>query len=168
MSSCSADDDVISTFGRFIEACYGLERWAGRALEAQHGLPHVWYELLLRLSRSADGQLMMSTLGGQLALTSGGVTRLVDRMAAAGLVERRPCPIDRRRTFAAITPAGQARLAEATLTHAANLRRAFAVLDDHDRVALDRMLGLLRTATIEGSRATGSESTDPGPCAVRQ
>ena len=38
----------------------------------------------------------MSQLADQVALTSGGITRLLDRMTAAGLVQRVPCPTDRR------------------------------------------------------------------------
>ena len=55
----------------------------------------------------------MGALAQQVALTTGGVTRLVDRMISAGLVERVPCPTDRRVLFAALTPAGEAKLDEA-------------------------------------------------------
>jgi len=49
----------------------------------------------------------MSALADQTALTGGGVTRLNDRMITAGLVQRDPCPTDRRISYAALTPAGR-------------------------------------------------------------
>src|SRR3712207_2664207 len=107
------DGDLVSTFGRLLEATGRLERLVGRRLGAEVGLPHAWFEVLVRLHRSDDGRLTMGALAGQVALTSGGITRLVDRMAAAGLVERRPGPTDRRTAYAVITANGGRRLEEA-------------------------------------------------------
>ena len=55
-----------------------------------------------------EGRLTMSRLSTDVALTTGGVTRLVDRMAEAGLVSRQNCPNDRRSIHVVLTPAGQA------------------------------------------------------------
>jgi uncharacterized membrane protein len=53
-------------------------------------------ETLIRLGRSPGRQLRQVELSRQLSLTTGGVTRMVDRLEAAGLVRRTPCPDDRR------------------------------------------------------------------------
>jgi MarR family 2-MHQ and catechol resistance regulon transcriptional repressor len=142
----TTDDALISTFGRLLEVQGRLERRLGADLEARFGLPHAWFELLVRLARSDGGQLTMSGLADQVALTSGGITRLVGRMATAGLVERRPCPTDRRVAYAGITAAGRERLAEAAVAHAANLRAVFAEFSATDHTTLDALLDRLHAA----------------------
>ena len=139
-----ADDALVSTFGRLLEATHGLERTLGRDLETSRHLPLTWFEVLLRLSRSPGGELTMGELSEQLALTSGGVTRLVDRISAAGYVERRPCATDRRVQFTAITPAGRAALTPALRTHTAALRDVFAGFSATDLSRLDTLLDRLR------------------------
>jgi MarR family 2-MHQ and catechol resistance regulon transcriptional repressor len=138
------DDALITTFGRLLEVQSRLERRLGADLEARCNLPHAWFEVLLRLGRSADDRLTMGSLAEQISLTTGGVTRLVDRMQAAGYVERVPCPTDRRVSYAALTATGRAKLDEAARVHAANLRAVFARFDDDDRSRLDALLDRLR------------------------
>ena len=52
----------------------------------------------------------MGSLAEDVSLTTGGVTRLVDRMEAAGYVERVPCSTDRRVSYAGLTDRGRAKL----------------------------------------------------------
>ena len=139
-----ADDALVSTFGRLLEATHGLERTLGRDLEASRHLPLTWFEVLLRLSRSPRGELTMGELGRQIALTSGGVTRLVDRIAEAGYVQRRPCKDDRRVQYVVLTAAGRAALAPALDEHTVALRRAFAGFSAAELRALDSALDRLR------------------------
>lgn len=141
------DDALITTFGRLVEAQSRLERRLGADLEARCNLPLAWFEVLVRLGRSEARQLTMGSLAEQVSLTTGGVTRLVDRLEAAGLVQRTPCPSDRRVSYATLTEAGQAKLDEAAEIHAANLRAVFATFDDDERTALDALLDRLRTVT---------------------
>ena len=107
--SAAVDHQLVTTFGRLVEAYSALERELGAALERECGVPHTWFEVMLRIARSPGG-LTLGALADQIALTSGGVTRLLDRMTAAGLVERVPSPTDRRISFAALTAAGRRRL----------------------------------------------------------
>jgi MarR family transcriptional regulator, 2-MHQ and catechol-resistance regulon repressor len=138
------DDALITTFGRLLEVQSRLERRLGADLEARCNLPHAWFEVLLRLGRSEDDRLTMGSLAEQISLTTGGVTRLVDRMQAAGYVERLPCPTDRRVSYAALTDAGRAKLDEAAHVHGANLRAVLAAFSDADRSRLDALLDRLR------------------------
>jgi MarR family transcriptional regulator, 2-MHQ and catechol-resistance regulon repressor len=138
------DDALITTFGRLLEVQSRLERRLGADLEARCNLPHAWFEVLLRLGRSEDDRLTMGSLAEQISLTTGGVTRLVDRMQAAGYVERLPCPTDRRVSYAALTHAGRAKLDEAARVHGTNLRAVFAAFSDADRSRLDALLDRLR------------------------
>jgi DNA-binding MarR family transcriptional regulator len=138
------DDPLVTTFGRLLEATHRLEDRLGRELAASDDLPLTWFEVLLRLSRSPDGRLTMGELSDQLTLTTGGVTRLIDRMADAGHVERQPCPTDRRVLYAAVTPAGKAALAPALRSHTAALREVFAGFSATDLTRLDTLLDRLR------------------------
>lgn len=139
-----ADDRLVTTFGRLLEAHSLLSRRAGRSLERECGIPHAWFEVLLRISRAEGGQVSMGSLAQQVALTSGGITRLLDRMIDAGLVRRVPCPTDRRVLFAALTDQGQAKLAQALVVHAADLRDAFHGFTGADLDTLDGLLDRLR------------------------
>ena len=114
-------DEGISAFGRLLEVTTRLERRLGRSLEEECALPHAWFEVLLRLARSPERRMAIGELGRQVLLTSGGITRLVDRMADAGLVTREPCPADRRVQWVRATPEGLDRLAVAAAVHAANV-----------------------------------------------
>jgi DNA-binding MarR family transcriptional regulator len=138
------DDALITTFGRLVEAHSHLGKRLGRSLEQQAGVPQAWFEVLLRVSRSEGGQVRMSALAQQVALTSGGVTKLIDRMIDAGLVERIPCATDRRVQFAALTPRGTDALDRAARVHAADLRQVFAGFTQQDLDALDGLLDRLR------------------------
>jgi MarR family transcriptional regulator, 2-MHQ and catechol-resistance regulon repressor len=138
------DDELISTFGRLLEATTRLEQRLDRSLESECGIALAWFEVLLRLSRAEDAQLSMGALAEQVALTTGGITRLLDRMIRAGLVERRPCPTDRRVSFAGLTPAGRDKLDQAATVHARDLREHFTTYSVEDRRTLDRLLDRLR------------------------
>ena len=141
------DDPLITTFGRLVEAYSSLDRRLGRSLEESCGIPHTWFEVLLRLVRADGARLSMSALAGQVALTTGGVTRLLNRMIEAGYVERRPCPTDRRVAFAALTPAGREKVEEAAAVHSRDLEEVFAGFATEDRRSLDELLDRLRVGS---------------------
>jgi DNA-binding MarR family transcriptional regulator len=94
-------------------------------LLAAHDLPLSSYEVLLFLDDAPDGRMRMSELAESVLLSRSGVTRLVDRLEADGLIERVSCDTDRRGLHAAITREGRVRLAEARPTHRAGVRRQF-------------------------------------------
>lgn len=144
------DDDLITTFGRLVEAQSHLGKQLGRSLEREAGIGHAWFEVLLRASRAGRGQLTLSALAQQVVLTTGGITKLVDRMADAGLVERVPCATDRRVTFVALTGKGDATLQQAAEVHARNLHDVFAGFTAADLSRLDELLDRLRTAELDG------------------
>lgn len=139
-----ADDRLVTTFGRLVEAHATVGRRTGTSLERECGIPQPWFEVLLRISRADGGQVSMGSLAKQVALTSGGITRLLDRMIDAGLVQRVPCPTDRRVLFAALTPQGQDKLAQALVVHTADLRDAFHGFTRSDLDTLDGLLDRLR------------------------
>jgi MarR family 2-MHQ and catechol resistance regulon transcriptional repressor len=119
------DDDRITSYGLMVEASRRLQRTFERTLRETHGLSTVAFEALLRIGRSEGRQMSMSDLGAQMVLTSGGVTRLVDRLEGAGLVERHRCAEDRRVQWAQLTERGLELAEAATRTHLADLEDHF-------------------------------------------
>ena len=67
-----------------------------------------WYDVLWVLESSEHGQLRMADLAKEAVVSRSNVTRLVDRLEKAGLVERADCPSDGRGTTCAITAKGRA------------------------------------------------------------
>jgi len=94
-------------------------------LVAQHGLTINDYEALLHLARAEDGRMRRVDLAELLILTASGVTRLLDGLEAAGLVERASCDSDRRVTYAVLTEAGRTKLRQASKSHVADIRAYF-------------------------------------------
>jgi DNA-binding MarR family transcriptional regulator len=92
-------------------------------LQAEHALPLSSFDVLVQLAFAPGGQLRMSDLAEAVVLSASGLTRLVDRLAAQGLLERRRCTADTRVVYAHITEAGLALLAEAMPTHIDGVRR---------------------------------------------
>jgi DNA-binding MarR family transcriptional regulator len=93
-----------------------LERLDAELSEA-HGLTLADYEILVWLSEAPRGGLRMAQLADRALVSRSRLTYRVDRLVAEGLVERRPCPSDRRGSLAVLTPTGRRRLDRAALTH---------------------------------------------------
>lgn len=104
-------------------------------LTAAHHLPLRSYEVLLVLDGAPQHRLRMSDLSRSALLSASGVSRLVDRLEAEGLVERRRCDSDGRGFFAVLTEAGRVKLSEARPTHLAGIRRLFLQHFDGDELA---------------------------------
>ncbi|MCF1592691.1 MarR family winged helix-turn-helix transcriptional regulator [Streptomyces muensis] len=130
----AANNALVLAFGRLQGAANRLEYILGRALERECGISHLMYEVLLILGRAEGAGLSMRSLAQEQVLTTGGVTRLVDRMEAAGLVERTEDPGDRRGRLVRLTPLGEETTVRASLLHVENIRRYFlAPLPPEDR-----------------------------------
>jgi DNA-binding MarR family transcriptional regulator len=139
------EDDRIRAFGLLHEAHRRLDRTFNDSLETSCGISGPFFEVLLRIGRSPGGRLNMTELTCQLGLTSGGTTRLVDRVVTAGLVERESCPTDRRVQWVVLTDAGASKLDEALAIHVEDLQREFFDrLDANEIVVLERALDKLR------------------------
>lgn len=122
----AAEDGLVVTFGRLLGVANRLEYLVGRTLEQDCGISHLMYEVLLILGRAGEPGLAMSAIGRAQVLTTGGVTRLIDRMEAAGLVERADDPDDRRGRLVRLTTVGEQTAVRASRLHRDNLQRLFA------------------------------------------
>ena len=147
----SALDDVrITEFGLLVEATRRLTRIVETSLRDHHGLTGVEFEAMIRIGRSPDRQMSMSDLANQMVLTSGGITRLVDRLAADDYVDRLSCPSDRRVQWAHLTDAGVEAVSQALKTHLADLDdHFFSVMSPEERAITIPVLDRLRTTCSE-------------------
>jgi MarR family transcriptional regulator, 2-MHQ and catechol-resistance regulon repressor len=132
------DDDRIRLMSLVVRTHRRLTENLGRELEQNVGIPLVFFDVLIHVGGAPESRLTMSRLSTDVALTTGGVTRLVDRMVEAGLVARENCPSDRRSIYVVLTPSGQAVLERAVAEHIAGIdRHLVAHLSDGDRAALE-------------------------------
>ncbi|HEX5994961.1 MAG TPA: MarR family transcriptional regulator [Jiangellales bacterium] len=86
-------------------------------LQSKHNLPLAWYDVLVRLVEADKHRLRMSELADRVMLSPSGLTRLVDRLVAEGLVRRAHAEQDGRGFYAVLTDEGYQRLREASGTH---------------------------------------------------
>jgi DNA-binding MarR family transcriptional regulator len=108
---------------------------------ARHGLQPGWFDLLAALRRAgAPYALTPTQLLRTLMLSSGGMTKRLDRLADAGLIERRPDPNDRRGTLVRLTNHGKATIDTLLPVHLANEQRLLAPLSPAQQRTLDQLL----------------------------
>jgi DNA-binding MarR family transcriptional regulator len=88
--------------------------------------PLPWYEVLSAIAESPEQRMRMGDLAETLVITRGGLTKLVDRLVEAGLLERTVCETDRRVSYATLLPAGQSLLAEMHPVIVGELELAFS------------------------------------------
>jgi DNA-binding MarR family transcriptional regulator len=100
-------------------ACAALERELGE----RHGLGVSDFEVLERLAESDGRKFRAQDLAEAVHLSQSALSRLVDRLARHGLVERCGCDVDRRGIYVVLTETGERRHAEAVPTHRGVLAR---------------------------------------------
>ena len=144
----SRHDPRLGAWRAFLRAHARLVRDLERELQAEQGMALTDYDVLVQLSAADERRLRMSELADQLLLSRSGVTRLVDRLVAEGLVERVTCESDRRGQWASLTDSGYERLRRASPTHLRGVAEHFRDrLPPDDLAALGRMLDRVVTET---------------------
>jgi DNA-binding MarR family transcriptional regulator len=114
-----------------------LTRQLDAELIAAHGLSISGFEVLWRVAAAPDGHLRMTDLAELVLLSPSGLSRLVDRLEAEGMIERVACPTDGRAINATITEVGRRRLEESQATHFEGIRRRF--LAHFDEAEIDQL-----------------------------
>jgi DNA-binding MarR family transcriptional regulator len=121
-----------------------------RDLTAARHIPLTWYDVLVALSEAPDGRLRLHELADRVVLSRSGLTRLVDRLEAAGLLRREACPTDRRGAFAVLTPEGTVALRRTWPTYARGIAKHFARhLSADEAAAIAATLGRVRDGVEE-------------------
>ena len=131
-----------------------------KALESEltedQGLSLTWYDVLIHLSEASESRLQHQALAGSLLLSRSGVTRLVDRMAKAGLVRREASPEDRRASYVVMTPQGRYALDRASAGHVRGIVQHFTrYLDSEDASALQKFFSRVLQGEPKKGRQIG-------------
>ncbi|MET8231251.1 MarR family transcriptional regulator [Micromonospora sp. NPDC005298] len=115
--------DEQRTWRAYLTASRALMDTLDRELQRDAGMPHAYYEILVRLSEAPGRQLRMSDLAEAAGSSRSRLSHAVARLEAAGWVRREECPTDRRGQIAVLTDDGFATLAAAAPGHVEGVRR---------------------------------------------
>ena len=153
----TADDPRLAPWRAFLEAHARVSRRLDEDLRAEHDLSLAEYDALLNIAQAPGRRLRMRQLSDRVILSKSGVTRLIDRLVADGLVERSACLADARGAEAVLTESGLARLRQASRTHLRGINEHFL-----------EPLGDADVTVIEAAMRAVAVSAGPGsapPCA---
>lgn len=142
----------------YLQSHASILRELDAELVAAHGMTTRDYEVLLYLAQAPDRMLPMSALATSTMLTRSGITRLVDGLVRAELIERVSCSKDARVSYAQLTDLGYEKLRQAGCTHIASIHRLFLQHFSPEEIdQLASLLGRLPGTGYEGSCSVGSE-----------
>jgi DNA-binding MarR family transcriptional regulator len=116
------DADEQKTWRAFIEATQLLLDQLDRELQRDGGMPHAYYEILVRLSEQPDRAMRMSELAERSLSSRSRLSHAVARLEESGWVRRESCPTDKRGSIAVLTDDGFAALAAAAPGHVEGVR----------------------------------------------
>lgn len=129
------DDPRVEGWGVLLEAQMAVNRKLAADITRETGWPMSWFEVLLRLARSPGHRMRMSDLADAVSFSTGGFTRLADRIEHAGLARREVCASDRRSSFVVLTDLGLVEIRRAVEVHVRGLEEYYFGLLDPQRVA---------------------------------
>ncbi|MBD0291640.1 MAG: winged helix-turn-helix transcriptional regulator [Thermoleophilia bacterium] len=148
---------AVRAWTRLLRAYASTTRLLSATLHAEHGLTINDYEALLILSRAERRRMKRVDLARRLVLTPSGVTRLLEGLEAAGLVERVACEADLRVVYAQLTDAGLARLRAASCSHVGSIRALFEeALGEREVEELSELLAKLPGAVAGDESCTAA------------
>ena len=126
----------LSVWRVFLECGYALIDILDAELQAEGAMTLRWYDVLVNLEE-AERPVRMNELASRILASKSGLTRVIDRMEEAGLVERQRPPQDRRAIDVVMTPEGLQALRAARVVHRRGIYEHFARhLDDRHFAAL--------------------------------
>jgi DNA-binding MarR family transcriptional regulator len=149
---------ALEAWRSYLQSHASILRELDAELAAAHGMTTRDYEVLLYLAQAPERMLPMSVLATSTMLTRSGITRLVDGLVEAGLIERVACSRDARVSYAHLTDVGYRKLREAGCTHIAGIQRLFLEHFSPEEISqLAVLLGRLPGAGLGGSCTVGEE-----------
>ncbi|AOS63567.1 MarR family winged helix-turn-helix transcriptional regulator [Actinoalloteichus hymeniacidonis] len=144
------DDELVTWWGLVIEGYHATQGRLMGEIADSFGLAPASFDILVRLIRSPRNRLPMTRLAREAALTSGGFTKVADRLVAADLIRREPCTTDRRITYAVLTDHGRDVATRARAACAEILRRrVIEPLGPESSASLAQAMRTLRSANGE-------------------
>ncbi len=143
-SLSSPSPEALAAWRVFFECALALPDILDAELGAAAGLPFRWYDVLVQLEDVDDG-IPMNEVATRILASKSGLTRVIDKMSAAGLVSRERREDNRRVVLVSITPVGRTTLQDARRVHRDGIRRHFTEhLSDAELTRLARSLDKVR------------------------
>lgn len=128
------NDDEQRAWRAFLTANKLLMDRLDRQLQDEAGIPHTYYEIMVRLSEVPGRALRMSLLAVSSMSSRSRLSHAVSRLEQAGWVRRRECPTDRRGAVCELTDAGLEALKAAAPGHVETVRTHLFDLLTHEQV----------------------------------
>jgi DNA-binding MarR family transcriptional regulator len=148
-----------SAWRTFLAATQTLFSAVETQLQRESGIPHGYYEILVRLSEAADHSLRMSQLAEASTSSKSRLSHAVARLEERGWVERLDCPTDRRGQVARLTDPGYAALEAAAPAHVEQVRRSL-----FDRITPEQVSQLAAISAAIAAGEQGDAGCCPGSC----
>jgi DNA-binding MarR family transcriptional regulator len=148
----------------FLTACQTLFAAVDGQLQHDAGIPHGYYEILVRLSEAPRRALRMSQLAEASTSSKSRLSHAVARLEERGWVSRTSCPTDRRGQIAELTDEGFAALAAAAPGHVEQVRRSLIDLLSPEQVEQLRVISAAIAAAGEPACTAGDGAPDDLTC----
>jgi DNA-binding MarR family transcriptional regulator len=116
------DDEQQQAWRAFLGAVQAVQSGLDAQLQRDAGMPHGYYEVLVRLSEAPERRMRMSSLADSTSSSRSRLSHAVGQLEARGWVRREPCPEDRRGQLAVLTDQGFAALEQAAPGHVTAVR----------------------------------------------
>ena len=144
------EPDEQKTWRAFLSATRLVFEQLDRELQRDSGIPHGYYEILVRLSEAPDRALRMSALADRSQSSRSRLSHAVARLEENGWVRREVCASDKRGQIARLTDEGFAALAAAAPGHVEGVRsHVFDPLSPAQQVQLRE----ISTALVDALKA---------------
>lgn len=137
----------------YLEATTLLFDALDRRLQQDAGIPHGYYEILVRLSEADGRTIRMSELADRTRSSRSRLSHAVARLEERGWVERRECPTDKRGQLAVLTDEGFAALAAAAPDHVHAVRQYVIEPLSTEQITQLERIGRAIVASLEADRA---------------
>lgn len=154
------EPDELEAWLSYVAATTLLEGELDRQLQRDAGIPHAYYQILAMLSEAPDRRLRMSQLAATTQSSQSRLSHAVARLEHKGWIRRKPCPEDRRSTFAQLTEEGFAALVAAAPGHVCTVRRHL-----FDRLTPEQVQQLheITRAVLSGLGVAGGDAREVLP-----
>ena len=130
------DEFHLAAWRAFLNTHAVLTDLIDHELAAAKVLPLSWYDVLLALYEAPDRRLRMHEIASAIVLSRSGLTRLVDRLEAEGMLFRERSGTDRRGAYAVLTDKGLAALRQTWPVYSKGIAEHFARFLSDEEVSI--------------------------------